>query len=56
MELQQLRFCLTAMARAASIELAEAMPAALTPALRRRLFDLFSEWSVDAIPGARNGV
>lgn len=54
-ELQQLRLCLAVLARAAAVQLAEAMPAAFPAGMRSQLFSLFSEWSMDASPGMRTG-
>ena len=54
-DLQQQRLCLATVARAAAVELAEAMPTAYPASLRSQLFSLFSEWSTDASPGMKLG-
>jgi hypothetical protein len=54
-DLQQQRLCLAVVARAAAVELAEAMPSAYPASLRSQLFSLFSEWSTDASPGMKLG-
>lgn len=54
-DLQQQRLCLATVARAAAVELSEAMPGAFPASVRSQLFSLFSEWSMDASPGMKSG-
>ena len=54
-DLQQQRLCLTDVARVTALQLAEEMPAAFPATMRSQLFNLFSEWSMDASPGMKSG-
>ena len=46
-EMQQLRYCLCMVARAAAIQLAESMPQIFPPMLRKQIFDKFSVFCED---------